>query len=289
MRARFIPISHRARARWLIAFGVLAVILLVALPVTGGPVSLSRTVVATDEPSMPRQDELVLWSDDFNRRPIVPMTDWGVRPERFGRYVTRDARALQFDPTGGVQESGAVRIPWSATLPGARCEDDSRILEASFPPTRELVIQFSVRYSPGFVFDWSGSGPCSGNAKKLFLLWAAEGSRFVFIAENGALGVGSDHDHPLFAQNRGVTMRLAEFGDGQWHRVTLQVRQSSSPKQADGAITGWIDGVRRWEYRDLVTHNEGGYYLFKMPATFNSGSPRAQTEWVDDLRIWRVQ
>lgn len=288
MRARFIPMLHRDRRRLLLASVVIAVTLLVALPVTGGPVS-SEPAVASDEPRPPARGDDLLWSDDFDRAPQVPYTAPGVRPERFGRYVTRDARTLQFDPSGGINGSGAIRMPWSAAKPGAACEDDSRILEASFPPTRELVIQYSVRYSPAFVFDWSDRGPCSGNAKKLFLLWAAEGSRFVFIAENGALGVGSDYDHPLLAQNRGVTLSLADLGDGRWHRVTLQVRQASSPQHADGVILGWIDGVRRWEYRNVVTHNAGGYHLFKMPATFNSGSPRTQTEWVDELRIWRVQ
>lgn len=280
--------SHRGRTWLLFASGVLFVTLAVALPVTGNPVPTGLLVV-TDEPHPPARVQDYLWFDDFDRAPSIPAPEYGARPQRFGRYVTGDARTLRFDPSGGVNGSGAIQIPWTAAAPGAPCADDSRILEASFPPAREVVIQYSVRYSPGFVFDWSQRGPCSGNAKKLFLLWAAEGSRFVFIAENGTLGVGSDHDHPLFVQNRGVAMRLADLADGQWHRITLQVRQASSPRHADGAIVGWIDGVRRWEHRNIVTHNAGGYYLFKMPTTFNSGSPRTQTEWVDELRIWRVQ
>ena len=261
--------------------------LVVALPVTGNPVG-SAPVVMSDEPLPPSSQREYLWVDDFEESPQVRAVPLGERPERFGRYVTRDARTLHFDQSGGVGGSGAVRMAWTAPAPNAKCEDDSRILEASFPPARELVIQYYVRYSPGFAFDWTNRGPCTGNAKKLFLLWATTGSRFVFIAENGMLGVGSDYDHPLFAQNRGVTISLSDLADGRWHRVTLQVRQATTAQRADGAIVGWIDGVRRWEYDNIVTHNAGGYYLFKLPATFNSGSPRTQTEWVDELRIWRV-
>jgi hypothetical protein len=161
------------------------------------------------------------------------------------------------------------------------------VLEASFPAARELTVSYWVRYTPGFVFDWRGHRPCSGNAKKLFLLWATEGSRFVFISENGTLGVGSDHDHPLFAQNGDAAFSTAALADGAWHRVTLRVRQGSSPTAADGSVYGWIDGVLRWRYDNVVTHNAGGYHLFKMPATFNSGSPVTQVEWLDQLRIWR--
>lgn len=293
MKASFVPPTVRAQSHWLLMGSLVAAALILTLPLTGGRVVTpapepEAALAPGEEPRLPAREDDILWTDDFDRHPQRQMVDAGVRPERFGRYVTRDARTLHYDPRGGVNGSGAIRMPWNAAT-NTGCADDSQILEGSFPATRELVVQFSVRYSPGFAFDWSGRGPCGGNAKKLFLLWAAEGSRFVFIAENGALGVGSDHDHPLFPQNRNVAMSLAALGDGQWHRVTLQIRQASSPLHADGAISGWIDGVQRWEYRDLVTHNGGGYQLFKMPATFNSGSPRAQTEWVDELRIWRVQ
>jgi hypothetical protein len=251
----------------------------------------TRTVAAprpsAAEPLFAARADHLLWSDDFD----VPALARGRPGEdgRYGRYVTLGAPHLQFDDGAGVSGSGALRISWAASADrsGRACVDDSRLIEASFPPSRELIVQFSVRYTPGFVFDWSRGGRCRGNAKKLFLLWAREGSRFVFISENGWLGIGSDEDHPLFRQNRANIMTPAALADGRWHRITFHVRQSSAPGRADGAIAGWIDGEARWAYDGVVTHNAGGYHLFKFPATFNQGSPVAQTEWVDDLRVWR--
>lgn len=231
----------------------------------------------------------LLWSDDFDTPPPpAARTDDG-GDGRYGRYVTLGAPHLQFADGDGLEGSGALRIVWreSSSRPGRRCADDARLIEASFAPTREVFVQYSVRYSPGFVFDWRRGGRCDGNAKKLLLLWAQSGSRFVFISENGWLGVGSDEDHPLLRQNGAPAVTPAALADGRWHRLTFHVRQSSAPTRADGFIYGWIDGVAQWSYAGIVTHNAGGYHLFKLPATFNQGSPVAQTEWMDGLRVWR--
>lgn len=313
MRASIIPLEHRGR--WSIGIGIgIVAMLLLALLFARGPVrapsrgpalapapasALAAAAFASagqsadGEPNYSPRSHHLLWADDFDRaeRSAAPRDG----DSRYGRYVTLGAPSLQFDPGSGVDGSGALRIAWpaalavpaSGTTSGAHCEDESRLIEASFPAARELYLQYWVRYDRGFVFDWTGRGRCSGNAKKLLLLWAREGSRFVFISENGTLGVGSDHDHPLFGQNRAVAVTPASLADGRWHRITFHVRQSSAPSRADGAIHGWIDGVQRWSYEGVATHNAGGYHLFKMPATFNQGSPVAQTEWLDRLRVWR--
>lgn len=234
------------------------------------------------EPRFVSDRHQLLWRDEFD---VPPPRASG---QRYGRYLTYDATQLRTVPGVGVEGSSALEMQWRAADPAARaCSDDARLIEASFPPSPQLVVSYWVRYSPGFVFDWRGRSGCGGNAKKLLLLWAEEGSRFVFISENGALGLGSDHDHPLLAQNRGVAVRPEYLADGEWHRITLRVRMGSSPTRADGAVDGWIDGVLRWQHEGIVTHNAGGYSLFKMPATFNAGSPVAQTEWMDRLLIWR--
>lgn len=262
---------------------VVATLLLAARPLSSVSRAAEAPIPGDGEPRFAEDRHTLLWSDAFNAEP----TD--ISSERYGRYLTLEARPLHFEADGGVDGTGSVRIEWSTgDTTRALCADDSHLIEASFPATRDVTITYSVRYSPGFVFDWGGRPGCYGNAKKLFLLWAREGSRFVFVSENGTLGVGSDNDHPLFGQNVGERVRTRDLADGKWHRVTLRVRQGSSATSADGVIQGWIDGVQRWQYEGIVTHNTGGYYLFKMPATFNAGSPVAQTEWMDDLRIWRT-
>ncbi|MHB1296939.1 MAG: hypothetical protein ACYC0B_00300 [Gemmatimonadaceae bacterium] len=294
MRASIVPLAGAGR-RHVVASALWASLFVFAVPdasvrSSGGVGATARAEArATEgEPVFAAGQDVVLWSDDFDAPKRVRSGIFRRRgaPDALERYATLGAEHMQVEPSAGIDGSGALRIDWQPTG-GIRCADDSRLIEASFEPTRELFVQYSVRYSPGFKFDWGARGRCSGNAKKLFLVWSREGSRFVFISENGALGVGSDHDHPLFAQHRAVTMTPAQLADGRWHRITLQIVQSSSAGRADGSVRGWIDGVERWRRTGIVTHNSGGYHLFKMPATFNQGSPVAQREWVDALRLWR--
>lgn len=230
------------------------------------------------EPVYVAGTSLSLWYDDAES---IQST-----AEIYTRYATQGGESgLHLDATGGVNGSRGIRVDWSAK---AGCTDDSHFIEGSFTPSQEVVVQYSVRYQPNFVFDWIGrGGPCSGNAKKLFFLWAQEGSRFDFISENHVLGVGSDYDHPLFAQQAGAAVTPEALADGQWHRITLRVRQSSTPTATDGYIHGWIDGVQRWNVNNVASHASGGWMLFKLPTTMNQGSPVNQSEWMDNFRIWK--
>lgn len=285
MRASIVPRWNKCRPR--ITIGLLGLIVAITLL----PAAHRGDVppFGPDEPRFIDGVDEPLWLDDFDEPLLAKPSRDPHAAGRLGRYITIGDPNVRHDADGGLDGSGAVRMDWWAARGSAHCRDDSRMLEASFAPARELFIQYHVRYSRGFTFDWSRHRRCTGNAKKLFLLWAQEGSRFVFINENGALGIGSDYDHPLFAQNRGRAVRPAQLADGRWHRITLHVRQGSSPAARDGFVRGWIDGVQRWEHRGVVTHNAGGYHLFKLPATFNQGSPVAQSEWVDGLRLWRAR
>jgi hypothetical protein len=138
------------------------------------------------------------------------------------RYVREAQQQLDsVGGTGGRINFARARVDWFANT---ACQDESRVLERGIPASREVIVTYSVRYQAGFVYDWRGRGPCTGNAKKLFFLYAVNGSRFDFISENHVLGMGSDYDHPLFSQNRGTTMSDEQLGDGQWHRITIHVR-----------------------------------------------------------------
>ncbi|MDP1823519.1 MAG: hypothetical protein Q8L48_09760 [Archangium sp.] len=246
-------------------------------PSDAGPSDAGSSDAGPPEPIYLAGVHTLLWQDRFD--------GLASDAELLANYTTLNPGSIHLDPSGGLGGSGAARLDWTGST---SCADDSVLLERSFPATPELYVQFSVRYDPGFVFDWTQtSGPCSGNAKKLFFLWAVSGSRFDFISENHVLGMGSDYDHPLFAQNTGAGLSPEQLGDGSWHRVTIHTRQSSTPTATDGFIEAWVDGRLRWSHAAIATHNSGGYDLFKMPTTFNQGSPVTQTEWLDGLSLWR--
>lgn len=234
------------------------------------------------EPSYSSGGGTLLWQDNFDGR--------GTDAALLSQYTLMSGESgIHPDATAGLNGSGAARIDWQAQA-STTCHDDGHLIEHSFTPSQEVYVQYSVRYQPGFVFDWvgrTGGLGCVGNAKKLFFLWSASGDRFDFISENHWLGMGSDHDHPLFNQNAGPVVSDEMLGDGNWHRITIHVRQSSTPTTKDGLIEGWIDGVQRWSWPNIASNGSGGFVLFKLPTTFNQGSPVNQSEWFDGLTVWR--
>lgn len=222
-----------------------------------------------------------LWRDTFDA------PDAGI-----GSYAVMQADYLHADPLAGDGgTSGALRMDWPRST---TCSDEWTGLDRAIPgaPT-ELYIQFSVRYQPGFQFDWrnAGASPCDGNAKKLFLVWSGDNrSRFMYVSEDHELRAASDYENGLGtsrSQNTGPAMSLEQYADGKWHRVTFHIKQSSSITATDGFLYGWIDGVRRWSRPNWASGSVGGWVEFKMPSTFNQGSPANQSEWVDNLTIWR--
>lgn len=230
----------------------------------------------SSEPTYQAGSGSLIWKDTFD----------GLASDAalLGNYTTIDGESgIHADARAGMNGTGAARIDWQAST---ACQDNSHLLERGMTPTREVIVTYTVRYTPSFVFDWQGRGPCTGNAKKLFFLYSVSGSRFDFISENHWLGMGSDYDHPLFDQNAGPAVSDEQLGDGQWHRITIRVRQSSTPTATDGYIYGWIDGVQRWAYPNVASNASGGWQYFHFPSTFNQGSPVNQSEWVDDLTVW---
>jgi Bacterial Ig-like domain (group 2) len=249
-------------------------------------VTVSPPSTATLPPE-PSPSGTTIWQDDFNGGGLLGQLLTDV--ELLAQYIVLGGEYIHADPTGGLDGSGAVRIDWQRST---ACQDQSRLLQREFPATPEVYIQYDVRYTPGFIFDWTDSGqsPCTGNAKKLFFLFPVSGSgtsRFDFISENHTLGMGGDFDHPLFQQNVGLPVSVAAFGDGNWHRVTIHVRQSSTPTATDGFIYGWIDGQLHWDIPHWASGSSGGWNYFQLASTFNQGSPANQSEWTDNLTVWR--
>jgi hypothetical protein len=227
-----------------------------------------------------------VWADDFQ---------YTTDAQIWGPYIgdNNTLGQIHVAPNAGLNGSTAVRMDWQP-LPPTICDsipDDNRVLELPFSDSEELYIQYWVKYQAGFVFDWTQRPDWSthghGNAKKLMLVLAHNAGRFDFIAENHSLGLGPDAV-ALRQQNSGGTpFSLEQLGDGQWHRVTIHFRQSSTPTAGDGFEYAWIDGVLRWSYEGIPMYANSLYYTLRLSATFNCGSPVTQSEWLDGLRIWR--
>src|SRR6185312_431681 len=178
MGASFVP-SHpggstgRSVASFCVALSVSAALAAGSrIPAGSGRMAVARA--ATSEPVFVAGVSTPLWVDNFDHLVINDST--ANSPEGlFGPYSTLSRGSIHLDPHAGIGGTGAVRFDW---VRSTACRDDSRLIEHGFPATPELYVQWSVRYTPGFVFDWRDNGPCEGNAKKIFFIWAHAGSRF---------------------------------------------------------------------------------------------------------------
>ena len=227
-----------------------------------------------------------IWHDDFS--------GYSSATSLLAAYSHLSGESQIFtDATGGYGGSPAMRINWpkqtNTNTSTGGCNDDDHLLEKGFPATTEIYVQYYVRYQAGFVFDWnySGYGPCNGNAKKLFLI-PASGGRMDLIAENHHIVLYDDNiGYASGLQNVGAEFTPEMLGDGNWHRITLHIKTSTSPTSRDGFIYGWIDGQLKWSFPNANTHQSAGYDYFQMPTVFNQGSPVAQSEWADNLTVWK--
>ena len=262
-----------------------------AMLICGGACA-GRTPATAPDPPIPEPMPTfgtVIWQDDFQ--------SYTSSADILAAYTHLNGESQIFlDPTGGYGGSQGMRIDWpKQTNTIARvggCNDGDHLIERGFIGTSEIYIQYYVRYQAGFQFDWRVAGACpTGNGKKLFLLLSESGSRLQLFSENHHIVLYTENQLGLMVGQPGIQNTGAEFtpealGDGNWHRITIHAKMSSTPVATDGFLYGWVDGKLKWSNPAYATGNTGGWYDFQTPAVFNDGSPVAQSEWMDNLTVW---
>lgn len=73
--------------------------------------------------------------------------------------------------------------------------------------------------------------------------------------------------------------------DGNWHHITVKRTAESANGARDGAIELWMDGQKLFNLQNAGTGTQGIDNI-TLAGTFNGGSPREQTEYYDNIRIW---
>ena len=129
--------------------------------------------------------------------------------------------------------------------------------------------------------------------KKMFLLFVGDGSvgrvtinpSAFSIQPSNAGKVDSEFDHwPAGITNEDAF--LTWLTDGRWHRYTLMRKPESSDGAGDGALMMWVDG-----YLVIDRQNFGTYAArtgsILLAGTFNGGSSQVQTEYYDQVVVWR--
>ena len=238
-----------------------------------------------------------LWTDNFSS-----YSGWstGATPMTAVYAYEAGENVITLDPTGGPSGSQCMTIPWASNYGGA-CTDVDHLIEKGYANTKELYFRYDIKYSAGFKFDWSGTGGCSGNAKKLFLIPGSgppNGTRGTFMCQNGHwqmypdqnnLGViGETHGGVVLGnQNVGTEILPSALGNGSWHTIVGHFKAESSAGAGDGTVEGWIDNVQKWSFVGIGMNNSTGWYDFQTPTVLNQGSPQTQQEWMANLYLWK--
>ena len=242
----------------------------------------------------PGAGSTIVFQDDFERydgtcQSLVTIGHWATSDENCNNpgssvITTPDGTGSLGTPTGIGGRSARWNWPISTT-------EQFYILDRS-------VSGFSGRQPEYFTYDYRapnfvyvGAYPRVG--KKMFLLIVGDGSTGRVTINPSAWGLQQSngvHLNPTFDQwPTGLTSEaafLAYLTNGQWHRYTIMRLPESSNGAMDGMIRIWVDGylVVNWTQVGTYTGNTSGIDL---AGTFNGGSSKAQTEYYDNVIVWR--
>ena len=200
-------------------------------------------------------------------------------------WAPHDVTLLSAPAGTGYGGGKAAQISWLAGTTGSG-------MDRSVPTTGEgrvAILTFMYRTSSGFQVDNIGKKYAImnlGDPDRVTTGLTGSGGQGAWdLLISGYFGGSQD----IFASPDAQPITDISVGqyvtNGSWHRVTIRRTQSSSGHLPDGSIEIWIDGVK--------THNLTGLMLGTQPifniefsGTWNNGSPKAQTEWFDDVRVW---
>ena len=167
-------------------------------------------------------------------RPKYKNNGWGVSQTVNNAVVTSDrfdgTKSMMFTyPQGYNTGSGFFDSQWGGNY-------------------RTLYMRVYSKWSTNYVVSGSGTKHfefASTTSGGYDGLWAHQfGNPAFTMTVAGFSGVTLTE----MPQNMNGTLRI----DGQWHCFEVRKTQNSGPGTRDGVLEGWIDGVKRWSYTNLV-------------------------------------
>jgi hypothetical protein len=219
-------------------------VLVLALLVTLGLWSTAAGAAAPDQQEDICTSPAVIFCENFEDRSTTNPTDmyrakyknkgWGLSQPGINNYVVADGnhidgtKAFRFDYVQGYNTGGAgflETISWGGT---------------HYELYARVYTKWSTNYIQSHIstkhFEFSGMNG----------MWAnANGARELIMNIVGWTGV------TLYLQTQNVKPAFAIPTDGSWHCFEVHWKHNAL-NQSDGIIEGWIDGVQKWSYTNLV-------------------------------------
>ena len=259
-------------------FGIRA-ILLIAAACSGSSDQLTQPLVPDPtEPVYVAGKDSSLFYDDFES-----YTD--AASFSAGKWAPHNNSLLSAPAGSGYGGGKAAQVAW---LAGTGDSGMDRGVSAG-GEGRVAILTFMYRTSAGFKVDHTG--------KKFAIINLGDANRVTTgLSGLGGLGAWDLNISGYFGNTQDVFVQpdveafspqsVGEYVcDGNWHRITIRRTQSSSGTLPDGSVEIWVDGVK--------THTKTGLMLGTQPifdiefsGTWNNGSPQAQDEYFDNVRVW---
>ena len=156
----------------------------------------------------------------------------------------------------------------------------------------ELYIEVYLKFSSNFRVLGIGDG-CSTPAdfKAFFGRWTQSGRWQVKWGYQGAhavmVGWPGDFADPNSSESERASAGAgASYWDGEWHRVRMHWRRSSTTSSADGVFTLEIDGEITFSATDITTNTMGSFWSLALGRNLDGMNTEDQSLWWGRLRIW---
>ena len=275
---------------------------------------------ATGEPTFNAGQDTQHYSEGFEPYATVSALPYA-KTEKFGSFA--------IDPT--VVNSGArsLRIDWqNAGCLGNSDADvaiDKKVADTT-STHRNWFLRYFARFSPGYQFYWTTGSCTRGVGSKEVVIFRNSnntGGRITWSAITPQAACPNIYGSALSGMRwhfsidgePGTTaptqcsgslnyrqhLALAEKGptalaDGNWHRITMQLRRESAKGAGDGLIRVWIDGTLIMDYdgedaaspafHQVFTRTMAIFNPIQYQSVINAGAPQLQSRWFDDFLLW---
>lgn len=120
-----------------------------------------------------------------------------------------------------------------------------------------------------------------------------------FQLDTGYTSVCGGQGNPRYDQDQGAAQKPDSINDGAIHHMVVMTETESGHETGDGRFRVWVDSVLVIDYdgraggnlADSVytisqTSRPWAAYILGFPDVFNSGAPKNQSVYFDNVRVW---
>jgi len=193
---------------------------------------------------------------------------------------------ISLDETVGVTVLGLTKsMRYDYIAPGCVSQTVRRAM--SLPSdVRDVWIELYLRWSLNFTTQNVNGCATPPNHKLLFgyVVPDLSGRWSLMWGQQGHLGVEGEWPRAGWAE---VAPSGAVYWDGNWHRVRLHWKFSSTASATDGVYQLWIDEPIVYDNRSLTTTEGNAIHWLVLGANLDQGIPAGTMSlWWGRIRVW---